>query len=157
MSTENTKGENAKLPVPGFLQYQHLKDEVLNSDFSQKDIQSSKILLEDIKIYAYHGVLPEENKTGTYYIVNLEAAADLWKAAETDGLEDTVSYADLNEIIHAEMKVPSKLIEHVAVRIILKIHESFPQISFIKLKITKTSPPMKGEMKGASVEFEKYF
>ncbi|MDQ0783105.1 dihydroneopterin aldolase [Chryseobacterium sp. W4I1] len=117
----------------------------------------SKIFLEEIKIYAYHGVLPEENIIGTYYILNTELHTDLWKAAETDDLNDTISYADINEIIHKEMNVKSKLLEHVAGRIIMKISESFPQISYIKLKITKTSPPMQGEMKGASIELEKSF
>lgn len=117
----------------------------------------SKIYLEDVKIYAYHGVLPEENIIGTYYILNTEIHTDLWKAAESDDLEDTISYADVNEIIHNEMKIKSKLLEHVAGRIISKIHGKFPEISYIRLKITKTAPPMKGEMKGASIELEKSF
>ncbi len=117
----------------------------------------SKIYLEDVKIYAYHGVLPEENIIGTYYILNLEIHTDLWIAAESDDLNDTISYAEINEIIHEEMKINSKLLEHVAGRIITKIREKFDQVSYIKLKITKTSPPMKGEMKGASIELEKSF
>lgn len=117
----------------------------------------SKIYLEDVKIYAYHGVLPEENIIGTYYILNLEIHTDLWIAAESDDLNDTISYAEINEIIHDEMKINSKLLEHVAGRIITKIREKFDQISYIKLRITKTSPPMKGEMKGASIELEKSF
>lgn len=118
---------------------------------------TSKILLENLKIYAYHGVLPEENMIGTYYFVDVELHTDLWKAAETDDLEDTISYAEVNEIIHQEMKIKSKLLEHVCGRIIEKIHQKFPQISFIKIKLTKTNPPMKGECKGASVTFEKSF
>ena len=117
----------------------------------------SKIFLEDVKIYAYHGVLPEENIIGTYYILNVEIHTDLWDAAVSDDLNDTISYADVNEIIHDEMKIKSKLLEHVAGRIITKINEKFNQISYIKLRITKTSPPMKGEMKGASIELEKSF
>jgi len=117
----------------------------------------SKIYLEDVKIYAYHGVLPEENIIGTYYILNLELHTDLWKASESDDLNDTISYADINAIVHDEMKIKSKLLEHVAGRIISKIHEKFSQISYIKLKITKTAPPMQGEMKGASIELEKSF
>ncbi|MFC0426767.1 dihydroneopterin aldolase [Chryseobacterium scophthalmum] len=117
----------------------------------------SKIFLEDVKIYAYHGVLPEENIIGTYYILNTEIHTDLWDAAISDNLNDTISYADINEIIHDEMKIQSKLLEHVAGRIITKINEKFSQISYIKLRITKTSPPMKGEMKGASIELEKSF
>lgn len=117
----------------------------------------SKIYLEDVKIYAYHGVLPEENLIGTYYILNVELHTDLWNAAESDDLNDTISYADINDIIHDEMKIKSKLLEHVAGRIISKIHGKFSQIGYIKLKITKTAPPMKGEMKGASIELEKSF
>ncbi|AZB00090.1 dihydroneopterin aldolase [Chryseobacterium joostei] len=117
----------------------------------------SKIYLEDVKIYAYHGVLPEENIIGTYYILNAELHTDLWKAAGSDDLNDTISYADLNDIIHHEMKIKSQLLEHVAGRIISTIHTRFPQIDYIKLKITKTAPPMQGEMKGASIELEKSF
>ena len=118
---------------------------------------SSKIIIEDLKIYAYHGVLPEETIIGTYYLINLVMDIDLWKAAESDDLGDTVNYADVNGIIHQEMKIPSKLLEHVCGRIIHKIHEKFTQIKFIKIRLTKTSPPMIGEMKGVSVEFEKSF
>ena len=117
----------------------------------------SKIYLEDVKIYAYHGVLPEENIIGTYYILNLEIHTDLWKAAESDDLNDTISYADINDILHQEMQIKSKLLEHVAGRIINKINKKFSNVSYVKLKLTKTSPPMKGEMKGASIELEKNF
>ena len=117
----------------------------------------SKILLEDIKINAYHGVLPEEKILGTYYIVNAEIVADITKAAETDDLNDTINYALINDIIHAEMKIPSELLEHVAGRIIRKIKSEFTQVQKVKVKITKTKPPMKGEMKGVSVEFEENF
>jgi dihydroneopterin aldolase len=115
---------------------------------------SSKIYLENLKIYAYHGVLPEETIIGTYYILNVEVHADLWKAVGTDDLNDTINYAEINEIIHEEMKIPSKLMEHVAGRIIKSIQIKFPQISFIKIKITKTNPPMPGEMDGVGVEIE---
>ena len=117
----------------------------------------SKIFLEDVKIYAYHGVLPEENSIGTYYLLNLEIHTDLWKAANSDDLNDTISYADINDILHEEMSIKSKLLQHVVGRIIAKIEAKFPQISYAKLKLTKTAPPMKGEMKGASIELEKSF
>lgn len=118
---------------------------------------TSKIFLENIKIYAYHGVLPEENIIGTYYILNIEIHADLWKAVGTDDLNDTISYAEINDLIHAEMKIPSKLMEHASGRIMSEIKNTFPQISFIKIKMTKTNPPMQGEMDGASVEIENQF
>ncbi|WP_417430492.1 dihydroneopterin aldolase [Halpernia sp.] len=118
---------------------------------------TSKILFENLKIYAYHGVLPEEKILGTYYILNVEIHADLSKAKESDDLKDTINYAEVNDILHSEMAIPSQLLEHVCGRIIKKIKNNFPQITFIKVKLTKTNPPMKGEMGGVSVEMENRF
>lgn len=118
---------------------------------------TSKIIFDNLKIYAYHGVLPEETIIGTYFILNVEIHADLGKATETDDLNDTINYAQINAIIHKEMQIPSKLMEHVAGRIMAKIHNTFPQITLISVKMTKTSPPMEGEMDGVSVHFEKKF
>ena len=118
---------------------------------------TSKIFIEDLKIFAYHGVLPEETILGTYYILNVEVHADLWKAVSTDDLADTINYAEINDIIHQEMKINSKLMEHVAGRILKNIKLKFPQVKFLKIKITKTNPPMKGEMKGVSIEIENEF
>ena len=115
----------------------------------------SKIILEDIKIYAYHGVLPEEAIIGNHYLVNLEVHSDLEKASQSDDLKDTINYAEINEIIYKEMEIRSQLLEHVIGRIINKIEKQFPEIIFIKIKLTKTIPPMRGEIKGVSLEFEK--
>ena len=92
---------------------------------------------------------------GTYYLVNLEIEANIWKASQTDDLEDTINYAEINDIIHQEMAIPSKLLEHVIGRIFSKLEQNFPQITAMKIKLTKVNPPMKGEMKGVSIEMEK--
>lgn len=117
---------------------------------------TSKILLENLKIYAVHGVLPEEKIIGNYFIINAEIHADLWRAAETDALEDTVNYALINAAIHEEMKIHSHLLEHVIGRIFTRLEKDFPEITFMKIKLTKTNPPMPGEMDGVSVEMEKF-
>lgn len=116
---------------------------------------NSKIIIEDLKIYAFHGVLPEETLIGTYYLINLEIHANIANAAETDDLKDTLNYAEINDILHEEMKIPSKLLEHVIGRIFYKLELTFPKIKRMKLKLTKANPPMQGEMKGVSVEMEK--
>lgn len=116
---------------------------------------NSKIIIEDLRIYAYHGVLPEEKIIGTWYLVNLEITTDLWNAVESDALSSTLNYAEINDIIHREMAIPSKLMEHVGGRILNTVYQNYPGITFLKIKITKTNPPMKGEMKGVSIELEK--
>ena len=148
------KEDNANLPVPSFTKLQNIGLTAEDFDIKNENLRS-RILIEDLKIYAYHGVLPEEKTIGTYYLVNAEVHADLRKAAQSDHLEDTINYAEINDIIHREMEIPSLLLERVIGRIIQKLEEKFPQITYIKIKLTKTNPPMQGEMKGVSVELEK--
>lgn len=59
----------------------------------------SCIELEDIRIYANHGCLSEEEKIGSHYLVNLKVECDLSKASKTDALEDTIDYVELNDIV----------------------------------------------------------
>ena len=141
-----------QMPVHRFKKYEELG--LTSKDFEQ-NYRKSRILIEDLKIFAKHGVLQEENVVGTYYLVNLEIEANIWKASQTDALEDTINYAEINEIIHQEMAIPSKLLEHVIGRIFSKLEQNFPQITAMKIKLTKVNPPMKGEMKGVSIEMEK--
>lgn len=140
------------MPVHSFKKYEEL-------GLSQKDFTpsntSSKIIIEDLKIFANHGVIPEENIIGTYYLINAEIYTDLWKASQTDKLQDTIDYADINKIIHQEIAIPSKLLEHIIGRIFTKLETKYPQITSIKIKLTKTNPPIQGEMKGVSVEMKK--
>ena len=149
------KNENqSNMPIHSFSKLENIGLTV--EDFNLKNEQTkSKILIEDLKIYAYHGVLPEEKNIGTYYLINAEIHADLWVASESDDLKDTINYAEINDIIHQEMLIPSQLLERVIGRIMNKLENKYPQISYLKIKLTKTNPPMQGEMKGVSVEMEK--
>lgn len=81
-------------------------------------INSSYILLKEIRCYAYHGVAPQENLIGNEYLIDLKLKVDISKAARTDEVTDTVNYAEVHQVIENEMAVPSKLLEHVSGRII---------------------------------------
>ncbi len=70
---------------------------------------------------------------------------------ETDQIEDTLSYADLSELIKNEMAVPSQLLEHVAGRIARRIEECYPAVVGIELELTKENPPMGVNCQGAGV------
>ena len=53
------------------------------------------IHLKGIRLYAYHGVLPQENRVGAQYTIDLRLKTDFTLAAETDRLEGTINYADV--------------------------------------------------------------
>ena len=89
----------------------------------------SQIILENIQFHAFHGVFLEENIVGNIFVVTLTLDLDLQKASETDNLDDTINYQLIYDVVKAEMQIQSKLIEHVAGRIIRSVMQSFPQIS----------------------------
>ena len=98
--------------------------------------------MEGIKFYAFHGVLPQENLVGANFYIDLKLKTDFSRAAETDELEGTVSYADIYASVKEEMDMPSKLLEHVCQRIASRLFKDFPTIVSIDICLYKENPPM---------------
>lgn len=115
-------------------------------------MNNSYIFLKDLRFYAYHGVAPQETAIGNEFTVSLRLKTDIFRAAETDNVEDTVSYADVYEAVKAEMNIPSKLLEHVCGRIVKRLFRDFPAIEEIELTLSKRNPPMGADIAGAGVE-----
>ena len=111
----------------------------------------TKILVEGINLYAYHGCMKEESVIGGNYIVDICMEADMSKPAKTDNLNDALDYVTVYEIVKKEMAVRSKLIEHVAKRIINKLKKQFPKTDTITIKLTKLNPPIEGDVEKVSV------
>ena len=118
---------------------------------SEKVRNEGYIFLQNVRFYAFHGVLPQERKVGGEFLVDLRVGYPIQEAMETDEVACTLNYAELFALVKAEMEVPSKLLEHVAGRIVHRIQEQFPKVSSINLKITKKNPPMGADSDGAGV------
>lgn len=91
---------------------------------------------------------------GAFFIINLSVQTDFRRAMETDELEATISYADIFEVVKAEMAIPSRLLEHVAGRICRAILQCFPAAEAVHLELLKENPPMGAECAGAGVCLE---
>jgi len=114
------------------------------------------IRLKNIRTFSYHGCLVEESKIGSDYRVDLEIKADLRKSAISDELTDTVDYVHLNKIVIEEMAIRSKLLEHVAKRIITRIFKEIPEVSRIVLEVSKINPPIGGDVEQVTIVMEEY-
>lgn len=110
-----------------------------------------KVRVENIRVYAYHGCLKEETTIGSEYRVDVIVNANLSKASISDNLSDTVDYVHINHIVKEEMKVPSKLLEHVAQRIINRIFLEIQLVSKIKVSVSKINPPIGGDVEMVTV------
>ena len=111
----------------------------------------TSIKLTDMQFYAYHGVIEQETKVGNNYVVNICMTSDLLRACETDNVDDTISYAVVFNLVKTEMEQPSKLLEHVAMRIYKSIKSTFPQITTLEVRSAKKNPPIRGDVKCAEV------
>ena len=112
----------------------------------------SKILLEEMEFFAYHGCFKEEQVIGNRFLVDLEIEVDTEAAEKSDKLQDTVNYQAVYTTINQVMRQKSHLLEHVARRILDAIHEGFPAIRHMKVKVSKMNPPMGGKMRSVSLE-----
>ena len=115
----------------------------------------AKIILQEMEFYSHHGVMPEEKSIGARYLINLSLDGDYSDAMHTDRLKDTVNYYDVYHVVKKEMEKPSKLIEHVAGRIIEVVFEKFKQVSAITIAITKINPPVDGNLQKVTFEATK--
>ena len=107
--------------------------------------------LKDIRIYATHVCLSEEEKIGIHYLVNLRVECDYSQAAKTDALQDTIDYVGLNNIVKKQMAVRAKLLETVGNRIINNIYGSFSKVTHVSVTVSKLNPPIGGDVKQVSV------
>ena len=123
-------------------------------NFKKRELKllSSYVCLNGVRFHAYHGVLPQESRVGGWFTLTLRVGYDISRAMETDCVDDTLNYATLYQIAEREMSVPSRLLEHVAGRIVKAVTETCSQVLSIDLWLTKENPPMGGDMQGAGVE-----
>ena len=117
-------------------------------------IEAMKITLHEMRFYAYHGVFPQEQRVGNQFVVELTFWADVAGSVRSDELEETISYADVYEVVKAEMAIPSQLLEHVVGRISRRLFEDFPRLSRLSLTLSKRNPPFPGEVRSASFTLE---
>ena len=99
------------------------------------------ITVEGIRVFAYHGHLPEEAILGGHFIVNVWVNADTSEVEKTDDLNDTVDYVKIIEIVKQKMAIRANMIEVPAKRIvdaILPLHK----VQKVKVEVEKIQPPI---------------
>ncbi len=99
------------------------------------------ITVEGIRVFAYHGHLPEEAKLGGHFIVNIWVTADTTKVEKSDDLSDTVDYVKIIEIVKQQMAIRSDMIEYPARRIVDAILP-LQKVQKVKVEVQKIAPPI---------------
>ena len=108
------------------------------------------ITVEGIRVFAFHGHLPEEKKLGGHFIVNVWIEADTSELEKTDDLNDTVDYVKIIEIVKEQMAIRSNMIESPAKRIVDTIL-LLNKAQKVTVEVEKLQPPIDASFDKISV------
>ena len=111
------------------------------------------ITVEGIRVFAYHGHLPEEAVLGGHFIVNVWVEADTVEVEKTDDLNHTVDYVKIIAIVKEQMAIRSDMIEHPAKRIVDAILP-FNKVQKVTVELEKVLPPIDATFDKISVTSE---
>jgi len=115
------------------------------------------ISLEGLRFHGFHGYYEEERKLGNTFLVDISIEVDILHASVDDDLSKTVNYEEVYAIVKEEMKIPSKLLEHLIYRIQGKLENQFPQMKGLEICISKLNPPIGGICERATVSIKKAY
>ena len=111
------------------------------------------ITVEGIRVFAYHGHLPEEAVLGGHFIVNVWVESDTFEVEKTDDLKHTVDYVKIIAIVKEQMAIRSNMIEHPAKRIVDAILP-LNKVKKVTVEIEKVLPPIDATFDKISVTSE---
>lgn len=102
-----------------------------------------QIRIDNLEIFANHGVLSEENILGQKFVISIEMEVDISAAASEDNIEKSVNYAEVCELAERFNKENKfNLIEAAADGLAIEILNKFPLVKSVEVEVKKPNPPI---------------
>lgn len=115
-----------------------------------------EIRIDNLEVYAYHGVFPEENEKGQPFFVNAVLYADTRAAGLMDELMLSTHYGEVCHTITEWMQGHTcKLIETVAENVAQEILLQYPLVKALDLEIRKPEAPIGLPFESVSVKIHR--
>ena len=113
-----------------------------------------KIILKNMEFYGYHGVIPEENKLGQKFIVDIELYLSLDNIS--DNVNNSINYAEVYNDVKTIMENKTyKLIETCAEECASIILKKYPKTDEIVVTVKKPQAPVNGKYDYFGVEIRR--
>lgn len=110
------------------------------------------IEINNLRIYAHHGVMPQEKIVGNTFEVTVHLTYHVNdNSFADDNINGTINYAEVTDIVRNEMITPSQLLEHVASRIRQALMQKFQMVTTGYVRVAKLTPPIPAQMQSAAV------
>ncbi len=104
------------------------------------------VVVDGLRIYAHHGVFPQERIVGNMFSVDVHLKCDSAIAMQSDCLDSAVSYVQIVDLVKRVMSEPSNLLENVVYRIVEALKKEFPQSTGGMVAVYKLQPPISSEL-----------
>jgi dihydroneopterin aldolase len=110
------------------------------------------ISLIGMRVFAYHGLLADEQASGQEFVIDVTVHANLAEAGKSDDIADTIDYGALAAAIHARATMERwNLIERVAERIADLVLED-PRATGVTVRVHKPAAPIRVPFEDVVVE-----
>ncbi len=114
------------------------------------------ISIKNLEIYAYHGVMPEENAVGQRFDISVDMYVDYSSATLNDNIRETVDYGEVCRKIKEFVETNTyNLIETLAERLAERILLSYNAIDKIVIEVKKPWAPVHLPIETVSVTIER--
>ena len=115
-----------------------------------------KIKIEDLEIFANHGVFPEENALGQKFIISAVLYTDTRCAGLTDELTASIHYGEVSAFITEYVQTHTyKLLERVVEGLAEEMLLNIKSLEKVRLEVKKPWAPVHLPLKTVSVEIER--
>lgn len=115
-----------------------------------------QIIIQDLSIYAKHGVYTEENILGQQFLVSVYIDLDLSMAGQTDELQYTIDYGTVCHFVTNYMQSHTfKLIEAAAEHLAEELLLQYDPIKKIRIKVKKPWAPIGLPIKNVCVSVDR--
>jgi dihydroneopterin aldolase len=104
--------------------------------------QGDRILIRNLRVFGYHGVLPEEAERGQVFVIDLDLALDLGPAGRSDALDHTIDYGGLTARV-AELVAGNRrqLLEAVAADV-ADLALADQRVEQVRVRVAKPHAPL---------------
>ena len=105
--------------------------------------RKDQIRIEELEVYAHHGVYPEENEKGQHFYVNATLYTNTRPAGIADDLRLSTNYGEVCQFITEFMQQHTfQLIETVVEWTAYEVLQQFPLVQGLDLEIRKPEAPI---------------
>lgn len=105
-----------------------------------------KITIKNLRLFAYHGVNPEEKENGQDFYLDIDYYVNITRACHNDCLDDTVSYAKVVKAVRRVFTAEKyDLIEKAAQVVADAIFDEFDQIFKVEITLKKPHAPVSAD------------